>query len=85
MHDLGENKKKNIHLVKIVCIWIFSALCFPAFGLNTDIYCLNPRIQSKCRKIRTRQTLNTNRFNAVSKYLMRKNADQKKSKHKQFY
>ena len=33
---------------------------FPAFGLNTEIYSLNLRIQSKCGKMRTRKTPNTN-------------------------
>ena len=39
---------------------------FPAFGLNMEIYCVNLRIQSKCGKIRTRRTTNTNTFYAVN-------------------
>ena len=39
---------------------------FPAFGLNMDIYSVNLRIQSKCGKIQTRRTLNTNTFYAVN-------------------
>ena len=33
---------------------VFSGPYFPVFGLNTDIYKENFRIQSECRKIRTR-------------------------------
>ena len=33
----------------------FSGPHFPVFGLNTDIYFVNLRIQSKYRKIRTRK------------------------------
>ena len=35
---------------------VFSGLHFPVFGLNTEIYRVNLRIQSECRKIRTRKT-----------------------------
>ena len=31
------------------------ARIFPAFGLNTEIYFVNLGIQSKCKKLRTRQ------------------------------
>ena len=34
----------------------FSGLYFPLFGLNTEIYGINLRIQSEYRKIRTRKT-----------------------------
>ena len=34
---------------------VFSALYFPVFGLNTEIYSVNLDIQSKYRKIRTRK------------------------------
>ena len=33
---------------------VISGPSFSAFGLNTGIYCVNPRIQSEYRKIRTR-------------------------------
>ena len=33
----------------------FSGPYFPAFGLNTEIYPVKLRIQSECRKIRTRK------------------------------
>ena len=42
----------------------FSGLYFPAFGLNLEIY-RNLRIQSKCKKVRTRKTTNTDTFYAV--------------------
>ena len=34
---------------------VFSGSDFPVFGLNTEIYCVNRRIQSEYRKIRTRK------------------------------
>ena len=34
---------------------VFSGSDFPVFGLNTEIYCVNLRIQSEYRKIRTRK------------------------------
>ena len=34
---------------------VFSGPYFPAFGLNTEIYSVNLRIQSEYRKIRTRK------------------------------
>ena len=42
------------------------AKVFPAFGLNMEIYSVNLCIQSKCGKIQTRRTLNTNTFYAVN-------------------
>ena len=39
---------------------------FPAFRLNKEIYSVNLRIQSKCRKMRTRKTLNTDTLRNVS-------------------
>ena len=41
--------------MKIVQIRNFYGPYFLAFGLNTEIYVLNIRIQSKYRKIRTRK------------------------------
>ena len=40
----------------------FSGPYFPAFGLNTEIYTVNFRIQSECRKTRTRKSLNRDTF-----------------------
>ena len=51
--------------VKKVRILSFSGPYFPAFGLNTERYPVSLRIQSKCRKIWTRKTPNTNTFHAV--------------------
>ena len=52
--------------VKGVRIRSYSGLYFPAFGLNTKRYGVSLRIQSKCRKIQTRTTLNTNTFQEVN-------------------
>ena len=43
----------NYHLGKSLLIRSFSGLIFPKLGMNTEIYRLNFRIQSECRKIRT--------------------------------
>ena len=43
------------HCVKSVQIRIFSDPYFSAFGLNTEIYSVNLRIQSQCGKIRARK------------------------------
>ena len=53
------------HCVKSVRIWSFSDLHFPAFGLNTDLYKVNLRIQFERGKIRTRKTPNMDNFYAV--------------------
>ena len=50
---------------KSVCIRSYSGLSFPAFGPNTERYSLSLRIQSECRKIRTRITPDTDTFHAV--------------------
>ena len=57
--------KYQTHCVKSVCIRSFSSPYFPSFGLNTERYSLSLRIQSKCRKIRTKKTPNTDTFHAV--------------------
>ena len=51
-----------IYCVKSVRIWSYSGRHFPAFGLNTEV---SIRIQSKCRKMPTKVTPNTNTFHAV--------------------
>ena len=56
---------KNIDSVKSVCIWSFSDLRFPAFGLNTERHGVSLRNQSKCGKMRTRIIPNTNVFHTV--------------------
>ena len=52
--------------VKSVRVRSFSGPYFPAFGLNTERYSVSFRTQSECDKIRTRKTLNTDTFHAVS-------------------
>ena len=47
------------HYMKIFCIWSFSGPYFPAFGLNTENYYENVRIQSKYGKIQTAKSTNT--------------------------
>ena len=44
------------HSVKSVHIRSFFGPYFPKFGLNTEIYSINLRNQSKCGKIRTRNS-----------------------------
>ena len=39
---------------KVTKYGVFFGPYFPVFGLNTEIYSVNVRIQSKCRKIQTR-------------------------------
>ena len=56
---------RTIHCVKSVRILSFSGPYFPAFGLNTERYGVSLRIQSECRKKRTRKSLNTDNFYAV--------------------
>ena len=46
---------KHEHFAKSVQIRSFFWSVFSVFGLNTDIYAVNLRIQSECGKIRTRQ------------------------------
>ena len=56
----------NSYCVKGVRIRSFSGPYFSAFGLNTERYEVSLCIQSKCGKIRTRKTLNTVTFYAIS-------------------
>ena len=53
------------HCVKSVRIRSHSGPHFPAFGLNTERYSVSLRIQSKCEKMLTRITPNTDTFHAV--------------------
>ena len=55
----------NEHCVKSARIRSFSGLYFPAFGLNTERYGVFLLIQSKCGKIRTSKSLNTDTFHAM--------------------
>ena len=54
-----------MHCGKSVRIRSYSGLYFPTFGLNTERYSVSLHIQSKCGKMRTRITLNTDTFHAV--------------------
>ena len=54
------------HYVKSVLIRSFFGPFFPTFGLNTERYGVSLRIPSKCGKIRTRKTPNTDTFHVVS-------------------
>ena len=61
-------QKLNMHdwkCVKSVRIQSFYGPYFPAFGLNTDTYSVSLHFQSKCGKIRTRKTPNTDTFHAL--------------------
>ena len=53
------------HCVKSFCIWSYSGLHFPTFGLNTERYGVSLRIQSECGRMQTRMTPNTETFHAV--------------------
>ena len=52
--------------VKSIHIQSFSGPYFPAFGLNTEIYEINLRIQSEFRKMQTRKTPDMDSFYAVT-------------------
>ena len=47
---------------------IFSCPYFLAFGANTEIYCLNLRIQSKCWTISTRKIMDFGYFSLIDKH-----------------
>ena len=59
MHNVDRNAL-NITICKTYTAWkvskVISGLYFPVFGLNTEIYSANLRIQCECRKIRTRNS-----------------------------
>ena len=54
------NAKTTLLHLLILTLWkvskcrVFSGPCFLVFGLNTEIYSVNLRIQSEYRKVRTR-------------------------------
>ena len=54
------------HCVKKVLIRNSSGPYFSAFGLNTERHFVSFRIQSKCKKIRTKITPNKDNFCAVT-------------------
>ena len=57
--------RSHKHCVKRVRIRIFSGPYFPACGLNTKRYKVSLRNQSKCGKIWTKKTPNTDTFHEV--------------------
>ena len=63
---------KQEHCVKNVRIQNFSGLHFPTFVLKTERYGVSLRIQSKCRKIRTRETPNTDTFQTKERNLAKR-------------
>ena len=58
------------HCVKRARTWSYSGPYFSTFGLNTERYGMFLPIQSKCRKIRTRITPNTDTFYAFTQCLI---------------
>ena len=71
-HSVKRNWRLELHArsfhsrcVKSVRIRSFFGLFLPIFGLTTEIYSVNLRSQSKCEKIQTRKTLNTDTFHVV--------------------
>ena len=52
--------------VKSVHIQSYSGPHFPAFGLNMERYSISLQIQSKCGKMQTRITLNTDTLYALT-------------------
>ena len=63
-----QEELQNVHCIKSVRILSFSGPYFPAFGLNTEIYGVNLRVQSKCGKMRVRKTRNMGTFHKVVTY-----------------
>ena len=61
---LSRTLKELLHCVKSVRIRSYSGQYFPTFGLKRELYGVSLRIQSKCGKIRTRITPNTDAFRA---------------------
>ena len=60
------DKTHHNHYLKSVHFPSFSGSYFHAFRLNMERYSVSLRIQSKCRKIRTRKTPNTDTFQAMN-------------------
>ena len=58
-----------IYYMKSIRVWSFSWAYFPAFGPNTERNSVFLRIQSKCGKIHTIKTPNTDTFHAVFRIL----------------
>ena len=68
--ELSQQDYHNtITLRKNSSIWRFSSPYFLRFGLTTERHRINLRIQSECRKIRTRKTPNMHTFYAMKIYV----------------
>ena len=63
--DSVKGTSKDKHYLKSVLIRSYSGPQFPVFGLNMERYGVSLRIQSKCEKMRTRITPNTDTFYTV--------------------
>ena len=61
--QLSPSLRKNMYV--FLYVRCFCGPSFPAFALNTEIYRLDIRILSKCEKMQTRKTSNTDTFNTV--------------------
>ena len=69
VHDVINVYLRILHYIKSVRTRSCSDPYFPAFGLNTERYEVSLHIYSKCRKIRTSVTPNTDTFHAVLQIL----------------
>ena len=65
---LFDETSFNLHYVKSVCIRSYSGPYFPTFGLNTERYRVSLHIQSKCGKIQTWITLNTDTSSCIAPF-----------------
>ena len=63
--DNMRPRMSPLHGVKSARIRSYSGPHFPAFGLNTERYCVSLCIQSECGKMRTRITPNMDTFYAA--------------------
>ena len=52
-HEYNWDVTETCTAWKVFKCGVFSGPYFPVFGLNTEIYSIDLRIQSECRKIRT--------------------------------
>ena len=62
VHQLQVRVSFGLHCVKSVRIRSFSSSFFPTLELDAERYSLSLSIQSECRNIRTRKSLNTDTF-----------------------
>ena len=61
-----DSLRSITHCVKNIRIWSYSGPYFPAFEENMERYRVSLLIQSKCRKVRTKITPNTDTFHTVT-------------------